>query len=624
MSPRLRTLLRSPRYRGPRVVLAILLFLLGLHVLAELGTDREDVLSHTEVEPGGEHRELVVLLHGYVKGRSSLADLMEVARQELPDADFLAPEYSSGLLSNIPPEEVAKHLRFQIGEVFDERRRVGRPYERVILVGHSAGALIVRQAYLDQWNLALQRGLEDTWAQSVDRVVLLAGMNRGWSLTPKPPHMHWSKKLLCRFGHFLGRLSGTSRFVRALERGSPFVGDLRIQWVRAAHDEDIRLAPVFQMLGLTDDVVTREDNMDLLAAEGFTFIETPGGHRSIVEFGDTPQGRHRRATFARLISTEDPAGLRDTASEEAMARMLGKRDDVDHVVFIMHGIRDDAEWIGGLKRRIEERARARLEAGETDERVAVVTSEYGFFPMGSFLISPWRMAKVRWFVDRYTEELARTTVEDAEISFIGHSNGTYLLARGLQDYAQLRFRNVAFAGSVIPQDYPWDGMLREGPGQRVQAFRNDCGDKDWVVAIFPHLFQQLASLSGQREGWLAELGSGGFNGFLEQEGHSRETVISGPHGAGIVEPNFDSLAAFVLTGEGGPASELVVPGNDVHWFVRTLSRIAWLIWMLLGALVVLAGLLLTRRLARARRLRVSYWVSWPAYVLLLILILQTV
>ena len=74
----------------------------------------------------------------------------------------------------------------------------------------------------------------------------------------------------------------------------------------------------------------------------------------------------------------------------------------------------------------------------------------------------------------------------------------------------------------------------------------------------------------------------------------------------------------------GERRELVVHGNEVHPLVRTLSRIAWLIWVLLGGLVVLVGLFLTRKLARARRLFVGYWVSWPAYALLLILVLQTI
>ncbi|MCK4873017.1 MAG: alpha/beta hydrolase [Phycisphaerales bacterium] len=601
-----------------------MLLLFALHLYIEVTTDRENLLSNVRITAHGDSRDLVVLVHGYTKSSHSLRDLVEVIEEDLPDADILAPNYDSRLCSNVTPDAIAVHLRREIADAAAERGRSGDDYERIILVGHSVGALLVRKAYLDelQGTIDSEQAGPQSWADRVDRIILIAGMNRGWSLAEKPRDMRWSRKLVTHAVLWIGRLSCTGYFIRGVERGAPFVGDLRIQWIRAARDDRVKLAPVYQMLGLKDDVVARDDDMDLATAENFTFIDVPGGHGSIVTFPNTSHGEKRRRVFATLVGERDgevlrALGRRDLA-RKAHTRLL---DDVSHIVFIVHGIRDDAEWIGELESEIAAAAEKELGEGEI---VHIVTSEYGYFPMGSFLISPWRKAKVRWFVDRYTEELARATRPDVKVSFIGHSNGTYLLAKGLTDYDQLRFNNVAFIGSVVPQSYPWDDMMQGGDQQRIAAFRNDRGASDWVVAVFPRLFEQLANMVGAKRGWLAEIGSGGFVGFEQDSGHRHEYLLHGGHSAGIVPVNFPSLARFVLTGSGEPDSSLVVHSGKPNTFVRLLSKLAWLIWLTMVVVVVRLGLLLVRSLRRFRKRPVSYWLSWPAYIILILALLQTV
>ena len=623
--PRWRRVLFSRRLRLARWLAVVAVLLLALHIWVEISTDHEIVLKRTSVISHGDSRTLVVLVDGYGAAPDHLADLHEVIRAELPDADILAPTYDPALLANIRPLEVADHLRLLIDARFTERREQGNEYQRVILIGFSAGALITRKAYIDRVEQAAKAGEEDGWCHRVDRIILMAGMNRGWSLSPKPRNLHLSKKLLCKFGLWVGRLSGTGRFIRDLQRGSPFVGDLRLQWIRAARDETTPIAPVFQMLGYTDNLVTRDDNMDLDCAESFTFIEVPGRHQTVVKFPDTNEGRTRERVFTRLITDTDTDALRnDLGRMDYVREVEARKTDVDHIVFIMHGIRDDAEWIGSLRSQILDLAEQRRAAGESDEIVRVVTSEYGYFPMGSFLISPWRGVKVRWFVDLYTEELARCRGGDVKVSFIGHSNGTYLLAKAMLLHEHMRFENVVFAGSVISQNYPWDRFVRDDGRGRIRKFRNDRGMSDWVVAIFPHFFEQLARATGAEDGWLAELGSGGFNGFVNDAGHSNEVILVGSHGAGLNKANFSSLAQFLLTGESQPVDELVVKSNRTSSTVSFLSHIAWLIWLLLFAGISGIGGLITKILNSIRRLRFPTWVSWTGYILLIILLLQSV
>ena len=60
-------------------------------------------------------------------------------------------------------------------------------------------------------------------------------------------------------------------------------------------------------------------------------------------------------------------------------------------------------------------------------------------------------------MDKYAE--AKALFPNAEFSYVGHSNGTYLLARALTDYTCCSFKYVVFAGSVVRTDYNWSKYL---------------------------------------------------------------------------------------------------------------------------------------------------------------------
>ena len=246
-------------------------------------------------------------------------------------------------------------------------------------------------------------------------------------------------------------------------------------------------------------------------------------------------------------------------------------DGVNVVVMVMHGIRDFAHWTDDLGERIEELGLQR------DIRVESITSSYGYFPMLGFLLQPERQDNVRWFADEYTEALAK--YPNARICFVGHSNGTYLLASALQRYAAMAFDDVVFAGSVVPRNFPWD---RIGDEQRVGRVRNYVASRDWVVAICPAVFETLFKHS--------DLGSAGHNGFLETNGRKHMIEFAdGGHGAAIVPDNFDAIARFLL-GEDVPANEhgcgLVTGGQSS--LCQLANKFCWVIW-LVSVLIVVAA-----------------------------------
>jgi hypothetical protein len=278
-----------------------------------------------------------------------------------------------------------------------------------------------------------------------------------------------------------------------------------------------------------------------------------------------------------------------------------RRDpSVEQVVFVMHGIRDFGHWTTSIQTQIQELA------SELGKKVEVVTPGYGYFPLLGFLLQPERQQNVRWFMDRYTEVLA--LYPRATISFIGHSNGTYLLASALERYSACKFDRVVFAGSVVYSRFPWSVFIQRG---RVRAIQNYVATADWVVGIFPQLFEYFPH---------PDLGGAGHNGFTDAETHAHQIIyIKGQHGAAIVPENHPALAAFILgMDEVGPPAPLRA-ANQVLGVVLA-SRLCWLVWLLL-ILIFTAPIYLPLALGLSGHWHPSYafcLLLWPLFLFMLL------
>jgi hypothetical protein len=280
-----------------------------------------------------------------------------------------------------------------------------------------------------------------------------------------------------------------------LKRGTPFIANLRIQWINLVRTGK-QVPTTVQILGDIDDVVSTEDNIDLQSGLRFIYLRVSDtGHEDIVRFSEQP-GTHRRDVFRHALLTP----VAELTSEYTVPAAQTPQPNVQQVVFVLHGIRDRGGWTDRLAARILEDAKT------VGCNVHVRTSSYGHFPMGKFLLVGERQKNVRWFMDQYTEMLA--LYPNADMQFIGHSNGTYLLASALVRYSACHFQRVVFAGSVVRTDFPWDQFVGE---DRVSAVRNYVATADWVVGIFPHFYEYLpAAFIG------ADIGGGGFLGFQAQ------------------------------------------------------------------------------------------------------------
>jgi len=513
------------------------------------------------VHKRGESKQLVMLVHAFSKSSAAMQGVREAVEGAFPDADILAPDYPSSPLSNADPMVITESL----ADILDEAT-ASHEYESIILVGHSLGALLVRKVYVLGLGFAEDSGAglhgrRKNWAGKVNRIVLLAGVNRGWTLSPKAKHMGWGKWAFLRLGSRIARLIRRGRLIQSVSRGSPFVTNLRIQWIRAARAEDLQIPLTVQLLGTIDDVVGAEDNTDVNCAVAFRFLRVPEtGHADAIDFSGE-LGSRRKQLFLKALTEPDLEGdLLDPVEQDP---------SVEHVVFIMHGIRDRGFWTKEIGRKIHTLAEGR------GKSYKVIRAGYGYFPMLRFLLLAERQKNVRWFMDEYTEALAR--YPRAKFGFIGHSNGTYLLASALQLYKACRFERVAFAGSVVRTRFPWDELIRR---HSVSGVRNYVATSDGIVGVFPGFYELVG---------LSDLGSAGHNGFSDNDAKQNQvTFVRGGHAAALHPDVHDSLVSFVIDNRLiEPPVELIAKNRSA--FVVWASKLNWVVWILLLVAIAAGG-----------------------------------
>lgn len=519
---------------------------------------------------GGASRQFVVLLHGAGLPPSSLDQIRALVQRCMPDADTWVPKLPiRHVLSRARAADITDALVAAIGQAVEARARRAGGYEEIVLLGHSFGAVFARAV----WARAMggrDDGTADLseakpWAQRVRRLVLLAATARGWN--PLMPVQTWLRFILW-LGSMLEVATGPGWGLLDGRRGSPWITTTRLQTIalnRLLEDGRVAQPVTVQLLGTVDDVVAPSDNLDLATGGGFHYLEVPRtGHVDIVELEGrkgraadalTLEARKARRDRIRLALVGEPDELkaasvpaevlRDMVAEDLIDHDLDWADDgaasawetgplpvrpeVERVVFFAHGIRDYGHWTHRLAVRLKEIARGRGVAART------VTSSYGFFPMGPFLLRAQRRVRAGWLMDNYVT--ARAIYPKASICFVGHSNGTYLAASALTECPAIRLEDVVFAGSVVRTDFEWPDLIARGQVGRVL---NYVATGDIVVALFPGGMQWMR---------FPDLGGAGHHGF-DREGELVKNVrwVPGGHGAALKDHHWDEIAEFVLGG----------------------------------------------------------------------------
>lgn len=514
---------------------------------------------------------LFVLIHGLDNGKHwpSVSAVLQ------PYGDVLPLKYHAGLLSNAKPENLAGEISKSVEQAYDLDR-----HGEIVLIGESMGALIARRAFLD----AEQGGAD--WAKKVHRLVLLAGMNRGWDISgKKPADMTLDTWLLYWIGFWSARVTGTGKFIRNAETGAPFVANLRLDWMKRFQRPTNRGIEVVQLLGDIDDIVSDQDNKDLLAmaTKTFAWIRVRGtGHAQIsdfedfTKFGDVKEtlGSYRKQKFL-LAATAPFSRVLAENEEQPFQPDLGVKD----VVFVLHGIRDLGEWASAFEKVLLNKYNKKA----PDDKFAIASIRYGYFGMGPFLLQPGRQKYVKWLMDEYTETLAR--YPNAErVHFVAHSNGTYLLAAALEQYESMKVDRVVLGGSVVRKGYNWSARFKSG---QVKYVRNYVAADDWVVALFPRFFEPkiIWKLLGN------DIGSAGFNGFDDlPSGLENVRYVTGGHAAFL--NRIHEIADLLLANEPKPLVKIREPmAADQKEYLKWASNWGdwFVVWPLLAAAVLFVG-----------------------------------
>jgi pimeloyl-ACP methyl ester carboxylesterase len=490
-------------------------------------------------------------------------------------------------------------VRLTIGHAYDFATRLRAEidaqwirnggYDEVILAGHSYGSTLVREAYLQSAGRDPRQPPTVPWSERVTRVVLLAGIGRG---VDAEDHGRWS--VVLRAGRFIPLIRSSVMY--DILRGADFVTDVRIAWIRymaeltrdAARNPQGRRPPiVVQVMGTEDDVLHRDDNIDLEQFPTAYQIDVPGAFHgpTLYNLNLVPNRELVYGLIREAFVSSAPA--RSLPQHRAMP------DSIHRVVFLLHGMRSSRDdWV----RDIAPLLRQRLPDAE------VVESSYGWISLASFVM-PWvRRREIRWLQDQYTEYLARHP--NASFDVVAHSNGAYIVGQALEHVPSLRFQRVILLGSVLPSDYSWEQRRQ---WRQTESVRTDRSADDLVVAVF---------CSALRGVGMTDIGTSGWSGFDNSAGVEQEVAwYHGGHSAALARGNLASLSEFLATGivTDSLASTQARPTPTV----TLLSQLApWLARLALLASLVAGGLWIWRAPSRGNRAAVLA----AAAVLLMILL----
>ncbi len=570
-----------------------------------------------DVDPFGldANRVLVVILHGWSTDPRSMGDLSNAARGAFVGefgVDLYVPKLAySKWNSFASPDDVTSKLLGELDEIC-----VGDRYSRIILVGHSIGGVIARRLFLVAVGMneivpsegSLQDQQIRSWGVRICRIITLGALNRGWIRSGR---LGWAESLVTTLvaaaGH--GWPGTKSPTLFQFRRGAPFIVGTRLQWLALQRDPSRTRPVVVQLLGTQDNLVAPDDAVDFavdgVTASNYFYIELPQtNHGDAIVFTasrsdpDGCYGERRKNLFkAALVEEGASLGGRSVRRDFLADTLPAPSDEqVKEVVFVIHGIREDGYWTRRVAQKILETAADRGDGKRDAYRT--ITASYGYFAMLPF-IWPWlRRQKVEWFMDEFVGAVVR--YPRAQFSYVGHSNGTYLLARALLDYPATTFRNVLFAGSVVRRDYDWRQMITSG---RVRLVVNMVAAADWVVAIFPSGLESLRSF---------DLGGAGFGGFRQVvEGDELHEVryVAGSHGAALVESQWPQIAKFIVNDAvpGLPDPDYV---TDQSRLLQIASRFSGVIILaILFMTIIVPGIVVLSVIARLSGADAALWIS---------------
>jgi hypothetical protein len=150
----------------------------------------------------------------------------------------------------------------------------------------------------------------------------------------------------------------------------------------------------------------------------------------------------------------------------AIARVSSTKATKHTLVFVIHGIRDEGPWMEMIREVIG------------SSSVTVQPIDFDDFDALRFLLG----CKVNAIIEMAAQKMRhaishlRNKHRDLRLMAIGHSFGTYVLLKVLDNHPDIELERMIFCGSVAPRKFRYD-KLKNAP-QMV----NDCGARDiWPI-----------------------------------------------------------------------------------------------------------------------------------------------
>ncbi len=494
-------------------------------------------------------KRLVVVVPGITGNVDDWIPLLSRLKKEpaLDGTVWLAWAHGARWYSGSTLHKVANRLKSRIDGLWT----IHQGFDEIILIGHSTGGLLVRDAYLLAAGMDPGFAPGSPWAERVARIALFASPNRG--LDPESNRwvriLAWSCRVVPALQGFL---------ISNLLRGSPFITNLRIQWIKHFDRLGERAPTIVQLIGDQDEFVDRiRDCSDIERFQAAHHVTVPNAGHGDLHVLREDEGEIGHYELIR-------SALLDPVPERSEHRTIR---GAEAVYFILHGIRarGHSTWVEDLREMLQ----------AAHPAAKVVTPSYGRLSAWQFAMPLTRRRNLSWFQDRYAEELASNP--RAQISFIGHSNGTYLLGQSLRALSGMRFERVALIASVLPSDFKWEDLFL---ADRVGAVRNDRSNRDFPVAVLCSILRGLR---------MRDVGTGGYFGFPSCTHGSFQEVFwhDGGHSAALRKESLQAVAEFVARGERRVPPDLSKQGsNRYDLYSRGAGKFALV--MALGALF-LAG-----------------------------------
>ena len=539
-----------------------------------------------------------------------------------PLANVLLIDYHNDLfVRGKTAEKLAAAVSAVIGDAHANAGS-GIGYKTIILLGHSFGSLLARRVMVEAAES------KEHWCKHATGLISLAGTNLGFKIDKVNS---WKLRIFSAAAGITGLVApwlvealnslGPGRLASYSWRNSPWVVDTRIKWLRL-YEGEIKAAnsikiKTLSVIGTKDALVGQDDQEMVYQLGNYCCTRTIEGvrHEGFLDPAVNTESHAAQKTNKANLQSDmqfllDPSAKKPDSWEEVTrvsrlhADAASDEEDRDRtVVFLIHGIRDNAEWQEDIDYNLRKiHNKQHMNSRLFKPKILISQIRYGYFSALQFLFPSERRRAIRSFSDEYLRTMARfPDLKQENIHVYAHSNGTFVFGEALRKYREIRVNRVLLGGSVLPPNFPWEEYVNSLPqdkyskennlptGRQVMEIVNYAANKDWPTGLLCRGLGFIR-LPLPKQPPLLGIGPGGTDGFKDlcnyKEQGKKGSVrgwnffLDGDHGATLATGHQSpkGLATYLLGAKPGTSSkgysfeDLNKSENPIHPLNRGITK----------------------------------------------------